>query len=264
MQYDPVKDIIATHINIFPGWRKLFFTGLDMLLLRQRYVKRTILNLFDRSDAFRFYDAGAGFCQYSDFVLKRFPKSCVHAVDLKTEYLDSYQNALDKATKRRFSVHEADLQTYEPRQKYDLVCAIDILEHIEDDLSALKHFYNAMNNGGYLVVSTPSDLDEAAKFTEEHVRPGYSMTELCDKLIGCGFEIVDHKYTYGKWGSLAWKILMRTPLQLLALNKLLLLLLPIYYALSFTWANLMMEIDLKSANDSGTGILIVAQKKTDR
>ena len=261
MHYDPVKNIISEYIKLFPCLRHLFYVGLELLLLRQRYVFRRIKALMDSQTSFRFYDAGAGFCQYSDFVLKQYPKSIVHAVDLKTDYLSSYKSSLDTAMTQRFSYCEGDLQSYLPGKTYDLVCAIDILEHIEDDLAVLRNFYKAMNSGAKLIISTPSDTDEAARFTEEHVRPGYNKDELCDKLMQSGFEIQESIYTYGKWGSLAWKILMRTPLKLIEKNKLFALVLPIYYMLTFTWANLMMEIDLKSSNPNGTGILIIALKR---
>lgn len=260
MQYDPIKDKLSNVIGIFPLLRKVLFFALDLLLLRQKYVKQSIRKYFSKNSAFRFYDAGAGFCQYADFALSQYPKAIVHAVDLKTTYLESYDNALSPDFASRFSFTQADLQTYTPRQKYDLVCAIDILEHIEDDMSTLQNFHTAMNPNAKLIISTPSDLDEAARFTSEHVRPGYNKIELEEKLIQCGFKILQSYYSYGFWGALAWKLLMKFPLSSLSRSKVTLVFLPFYYLMIYPAAAVMMYLDISRTNHSGNGIIVIATK----
>lgn len=260
MQYDPLKDKISALIELVPGFRKLFYFAMDAMLLRQRYVKRCISALVESEQSFCFYDAGAGFCQYSDYILQHYPAATVHAVDLKTDYLWGYNAQLKEDNKKRFSFARADLQNYLPPDKYDIVCAIDILEHIEDDLGTLKLFHKAMNSGAHLIISTPSDMDEAAKFTAEHVRPGYNKVELESKLQACGFEIVNSVYTYGYWGSLAWKLLIRNPMQYYAKYPLFKLLLPFYFLAIYPIANIMMSIDLKMNKAKGTGLLVHAKR----
>lgn len=255
MQYDPVKDRFATYVSIFPGFRCLFYKLLDAILLRQAYVKKAINRHF--RDGNLFYDAGAGFCQYSDYVLRKYPAAEVFAVDLKTQYLESYAHVADN----RFSFHSADLQTYKPQRQYHMAIAIDILEHIEDDLSTLKNFHAALVEGGTLIISTPSDLDEAAKFTEEHVRPGYNKLELEQKLENCGFEALSSRYSYGFWGALSWRLLLKYPLKMYSQSRYSMPLIAVYYLLVFIPARLMMLMDLTGVNNSGTGIIIEARKK---
>lgn len=256
MHYDPIKDRFATYVAIFPSFRRMFYHILDLLLLRQRYVKRAICKHF--TDGSMFYDAGAGFCQYSDFVLQNYPDAKVFASDLKTEYLASYAFSKDCS---RFSFQGADLQNFIPSEKYDMAIAIDIMEHIEDDISTLRNFHEALNERGILIISTPSDLDEAAAFTEEHVRPGYNKKELETKLEQCGFHVLSSRYSYGFWGALSWRLLVKTPLLAFEKSKISLLLLPLYYLIVFIPAQLMMLIDSWSENSSGTGIIIEAMKK---
>jgi SAM-dependent methyltransferase len=258
MEYDPLKNNLAKAIQLFPALMVLMYKAMDMLLLRQRYVKREIQTHFRKGESFRCYDAGAGFCQYSWFLLKHFPEAKVFATDLKSDYLASFSNYASGFASGRFSYKIADLQSFVPSHQYNLAIAIDILEHIEDDRAALKNFYQALAPEGLLIISTPSDTDEAAQFTAEHVRPGYAKAELEDKLHGVGFEIVKSIYTYGFWGSLAWRLLMKYPLQL-AGKKLLPLLIP-YYVMVYPLAEIFMQLDMRKENESGTGILIVAQK----
>ncbi len=260
MEYDPLKDRAARLIRVWPAARELFYRGLDLLLLRQRYVKRALRGHFSASQQFRHYDAGAGFCQYTWYVLKNFPAAKVFASDLKRDYLEDFARYAKQRFPGRFSWQEADLQTFTPRNSYQLVTAIDILEHIPDDVAVLRNFHSSLASDGILFISTPSDTDAAAKFTSEHVRPGYNKAALEQKLRDCGFSILENIYSYGTWGSLAWRLLMKHPLSLLGKSKVFLAVLPLYYLLLFPLAEVLMRLDLKTNNKTGTGIIIVAQK----
>jgi len=257
MEYDPIKDRAAALISVFPFLRAGFYKALHLLLLRQRYVTREIAG--HASENMSFYDAGAGFCQYSDMVLKRYPNARVFATDLKTDYLAAYA----AQAKGAFSFQSADLQDFIPEARYDMAIAIDILEHIERDEQAIANIHEALKVGGIFIISTPSDMDKAAAFTAEHVRPGYNKQELEQKLIAQGFGIEKSIYTYGFWGSLSWRLMMKHPLNMLGISKYLALALPLWYLMVYPIAELMMQMDLRMSNSKGTGILIVA-KKIDR
>ncbi len=233
MQYDKIKDKFAGLIDKFPLFRKLFYTSMDMLLLRQWYVKREIKKYFPKDKPVRFYDAGAGFGQYSYFILKYFKNTKVHAVDLKTDYMDSFARYAVKHNLQDFTAQQADLTAYVPKDKFNLILAIDILEHIENDEQVLRNFRQVLDKNGKLIISSPSTFDESAKFTEEHVRPGYSKEEIISKLENAGFKIVSFDYSYGKWGHIAWLLSMKYPMNMLGKSKLFFLLLPIYYLLFY-------------------------------
>ncbi len=260
MYYEPLKDRIAALIKSYPAARAAFYGMLDLLLLRQRYVKRCLLRYGKDFPNLRYYDAGAGFCQYSWFVLRKFPASTVLASDLKGGYLDDFNACSRTRFPGRFTWQAADLQLYTPPGTYHLISAIDILEHIPDDDAVMANFHACLEPGGVVVISTPSDSDEAARFTSEHVRPGYDKAALESKLRVHGFEIQESKYSYGKAGSLAWRLLLKHPMALIEKSKLAVLLLPLYYLLALPLAQVLMWLDLRSENSTGTGIIIVARK----
>ncbi|HOE91180.1 MAG TPA: class I SAM-dependent methyltransferase, partial [Candidatus Cloacimonadota bacterium] len=131
MQYDPIKNIFAKMIDRSKIARNCFYRLLDILILRQWYIKDHIKVLFNKNDNFVFYDAGAGFCQYTDFILKHYKQSKIVAMDLKSDYLSSYERSLNTEQLSRIDIFEGDLQTFVSPIKADLVIAIDILEHIE-------------------------------------------------------------------------------------------------------------------------------------
>ena len=259
MQYDKVKDKFAVLIDKFPVLRKLFYLLLDILLLRQWYVKREIKKHFSKEKSLRFYDAGAGFGQYSYFILKHFKKAKVNAVDLKTDYMDSFANYAKKIGWQNFKIQQVDLVNYTPKENFDLIIAIDILEHIENDEQVLQNFRKVLAQGGKLIISSPSNFDESAKFTAEHVRPGYSKEEICSKLERAGFKIRSFEYSYGKFGHIAWLFSMKYPMSMLGISKLFFLLLPFYYLLFYPLSALLMLCDLNMKNKIGTGVIVVAE-----
>lgn len=264
MKYDPIKNVFARVINWSGELRGLFYKLQNLMFLRERYVKRYIRKYYPESSEFRFYDAGAGFCQYSWYVLSNWTKARVFATDLKNDYLESFAHYAKSRWPKRFHFQAADLQVFSPKLHYDLAVAIDILEHIPDDISALKNIFNCLKENGMLIISTPSDTDEAAKFTSEHVRPGYNKKELEQKLKDVGFKIKESIYSYGFFGALSWRIMIKKPLQMLQKSKLNIILLPFYYLVFLPLGLLLMEIDLRLPNPSGTGILVVAEKPVDQ
>lgn len=260
MQYEPLKDRIASLLSGCACFRIMLYRMLDLLLLRQRYVKAAIDRHLQPGVKQRVYDAGAGYCQYSWYILEKWQQAKVFALDLKADYIRSFVAWLSKDYRKRFSFTEGDLQLYQTKNRYDLILAIDILEHIPDDMAVLSSFYSCLNEGGKLIISTPSDTDEAAKFTAEHVRPGYSMQELVDKLQTAGFKIVEQRYSYGFWGALAWRLSIRNPLKLIKHFKLFLPLLPFYLLAVLPFTILFNHLDMMRDNESGTGIIVIAEK----
>lgn len=261
MQYDPIKNKIASLIEIFPFLRKTFFTALDFILLRQWYVKKYIKKYYPPGAGIRFYDGGAGFCQYSDFILSGWKESTVFALDLKTDYVESYAHYATQYYGKRFRWTGGDLVTYQPVKKYNLIAAIDILEHIEDDRQVLANFFECLEPGGKLIISTPSDKDEAARFTAEHVRPGYDPDDLREKLLSAGFTIRDFIYSYGRWGKLSWILAMKVPLKMLSVSKGMAIALAIYYTALYPLIYLLMKLDMKANNRIGNGIIVVAERE---
>ncbi|MCD8479361.1 MAG: hypothetical protein LRZ88_03410 [Candidatus Cloacimonetes bacterium] len=71
-------------------------------------------------------------------------------------------------------------------------------------------------------------------------------------------------YSYGRYGALSWRLMMKYPLKIIAINKLGILLLPLWYALVYPISEILMQLDLRENNPTGTGILIVAAKRIDR
>lgn len=78
---------------------------------------------------------------------------------------------------------------------FDLVLALDVIEHIEDDNSAIKEFYRVLRPGGSLIVTVPafmslwSEHDLAVHHKRRYARP-----EIRDILQSGGFRIEKASY----------------------------------------------------------------------
>ena len=83
-------------------------------------------------------------------------------------------------------------------QAFDLVCAFEVLEHIEDDTTALKEWASRVRPGGWLMLSVPADQYRYGPWDElvGHFRR-YDPDDLTKLLANCGLsDIVVERYNY--------------------------------------------------------------------
>ncbi|MFA9388165.1 MAG: class I SAM-dependent methyltransferase [Prolixibacteraceae bacterium] len=272
MQYDPIKRSLGSVFNKSIFLRKLFYRLLDLLLLRSWHVRRE-LKKWKAPDAPQILDAGSGFGQYTYRMSQYFPKSTIKAVDVKDEQvLDCNQFFQKMELNSRVNFEIADLTKYVAPNQFDLVLSVDVMEHIEEDVLVFKNFYQSMKENAMLLISTPSDQggsdtdhhdhdhDEVTGFIDEHVRDGYNIEEIKDKLRSVGFREVYVRYQYGKPGSFSWKLSMKYPIKLLGVSKLFFIILPFYYLVAYPVSALLNWLDCIIEHKKGTGLIVTAYK----
>jgi len=161
-----------------------------------------------------------------------------------------------------------DLTGINHQNKFDLIVSVDVMEHIQNDIAVFINFYNALKKGGYLLINSPSiyggsDVqdEESESFIGEHARDGYSKGDLEAKLHLIGFSTYKSRYTYGFWGDKAWRLGIKYPMVLLNISKLFLLILPLYYLLTFPFTLIMMNLDFSTESKTGSGINFIAKKE---
>lgn len=269
MQYDPVKDRFGTLVAGRPLMMRLFFAALQLMFLRAWYVRRELRRrLENRSGPVRVLDAGAGFGQFSYWILRNFSGVRLHAVDVKEDYLREAENLMRSTgldSRATFGVD--DLTRLRTTGPYDLVLSVDVMEHIEEDVEVFRNFNRVLRPGGVVIINTPSDQGgsdvsggDDESFISEHVRDGYAVDELRAKLESAGLEVERIDYTYGHWGSVAWRISIKWPMQLLNASWLFVVLLPLYYVPVLPVAMVLNALDVSSHVDSGTGLIAVARR----
>ncbi len=273
MFYDPIKDRLGLAFSSHPALQKAFYRMLNLFFLRAWYVRRELRRLLEAMPQDRFIhvlDAGTGFGQYAYFLAKEFPNVRVLAVDVKDDYLENARRFIERTPERdRVRFEKADLTILDIDERFDLILSVDVMEHIEDDRGVFRNFERVLNPGGYVVINTPSDLggsdvrgEDDGSFIEEHVRPGYNREELSAKLNDAGLSVTRAMYTYGRYGSRAWRLLIKWPMQMLARTRASFVVLPIYYVAALPLGTALNALDVRSENDAGTGLLVVARKPT--
>lgn len=269
MYYDPVKNIFASIIKKIPFLRILFYKILDIMFLRSWYVRRELKKIRKKfgTKNIEIYDAGTGYAQYTYFMTKKLIPNSIYAVDVKKDWIEDAEfffkrNKIDNV---KFGIE--DLTRIKHKNKFDLIVCVDVMEHIEDDVQVFKNFYEALKPGGYLLINTPSiyggsDVHNESQesFIGEHAREGYSKEDLEIKLHPLGFKTHQMIYTYGFWGDKAWRFGIKYPMLLLNISKMFLIILPVYYLLTFPFTLLMMYVDYTTPNKIGAGINFIAQK----
>ena len=268
MKYDPIKASLGSVVRRSPLLRQLFYTVLGIMFLREWYVKRELRRQLRRASApFHIFDAGSGFGQYSYYMARKFPAVSIRAVDVKEEQIEDCRTFFDARGVRNCTFAIEDLLTITHQESFDFILSVDVMEHIADDRTVFRNFFRALRPGGRLFINTPSDRggsdagsSEDESFIGEHARNGYGSAEIREKLESEGFTVDYVVYSYGAYGSIAWRIGIKVPMLLLNISKVFFLALPVYYLLTLPIVLPLMAIDYAGTNRTGTGLNVLASK----
>jgi SAM-dependent methyltransferase len=270
MQYDPIKRSLGTVFNKTPFLRICFYKLLDLLLLRAWHIHnelRKFCSAFGKNKKMDILDAGSGFGQYSYWLSSKIRDCTIYGVDVKEEQIADCNNFFQKINRGNVKFGVEDLTVYRKENSFDLVVCIDVMEHVLEDEKVFRNYVASLKPGGMLIISTPSDQggsdvhgDSETSFIEEHVRDGYNMDDIKQKLLSSGFSKVEAKYSYGIPGSISWRFSMKYPIQILGVSKLFFVLLPFYYFIVYPFCFVLNFFDVHMQHKKGTGLLVKAWK----
>jgi len=264
VEYDPIKKTAGRVFRRSVFLQRLFFAMQGILFLREWYVKRAIRNLdLKKRGEIEILDAGAGFGQYSYFCAKRFREAHILGLDIAPDFVAYGNRFFTKMGMNRIRFEQADITTLSYQNRFDLILAVDVLEHIADDEALLQCFFRALKTGGHLIVSTPTVYRKNPKdagFVAEHFREGYSEEGIYHKFGKAGFRIGELVYAYGFWGDLSWRLGIRNTGRLFGKVFFGRLLAFFYFFLVFPFVFILMGMDFCRPNKQGTGFIIDALK----
>jgi len=268
MQYDPIKRTLGEAFNKKPVLRKLFYRLLDLLLLRTWHVKKEIRKWeINTGTDVSILDAGSGFGQYDFYLSGKNKNWKIIAVDVKEEQIEDCSKFFRKIGRDNVSFSVEDLTKYYTSANMDLILSIDVMEHILEDVEVFKNFHKSLKPGGMVLISTPSDQGgsdvhdhDHESFIDEHVRDGYNINEIQEKLKIAGFSKTEASYNYGTPGKISWKISMKYPILMLNKSKVFFIILPFYYLITFPFALLFNYMDVNQIHKTGTGLIVKAWK----
>lgn len=205
-------------------WAIFYYTLSDKLYTADAYGAEILGRLnraprFTRwmSDVIRPYvgsrvlEIGAGTGNLS---LHLMPRSTYWATDVNPNYVD-YLDSL-RVNRPYMDVAHTDAaseESYPAGQSFDTVVCLNVVEHLEDDLAALRNIRNVLEPGGRAIILVPcgpqlyGTLDEVLG----HCRR-YTAEQLVEVSRRAGF-LVEHVLKFNRPGVLGWwlngKILRR-------------------------------------------------------
>ncbi|MCX6322324.1 MAG: class I SAM-dependent methyltransferase [Bacteroidia bacterium] len=269
MQYEPIKRSLGKFFAGSLFMRKTLYFLLDLLLLRTWHVKKALRKIVRQfpGDA-SVLDAGSGFGQYTWRMSKMNTRWNIKAIDINSEQIADCNRFFGKTGfSDRVKFHTVDLTALDDLNCYNIILSVDVMEHIEEDVLVFKNFYKSLKKNGILLISTPSDKggsdvhnDKEESFIDEHVRDGYSINDITEKLSLAGFRNIEAGYTYGKPGNISWRLSMKYPIKMLNASYLFFIILPFYYLIFFPVSIILNIFDLRLTHKTGTGLLIIARK----
>jgi SAM-dependent methyltransferase len=149
-------------------------------------------------------DAGCGSGVFAYELAKRHPEATILGVDSDPDLVARDNEIAGRAGLANCHFQEGDVTALGFDDAFDLVLSVDNLEHVADDVGAMRTLLHALRPGGRLVVHVPGYERRWMLYGRQvnfsvpgHVRPGYKSDELVGKLGEAGFEVIAHRYTYG-------------------------------------------------------------------
>jgi SAM-dependent methyltransferase len=151
---------------------------------RNRLIVAILRRYFPQATSVLEVGCGSGFVLSG--IRDAYPQVRLVGVDLFEEGLRIARERVPEAELRRLDVRELPFD-----DEFDVVCALDVLEHLDDDEGALVRMRRALRPGGGIVLLVPQHkwLWSGAD-TFAHHRRRYARCELLHLVRSAGFEIV--------------------------------------------------------------------------
>lgn len=175
------------------------------LRIRLRWLRRRL-----PPTASRVLDGGCGRGVIARQLAWHYPQAVIDAIDQDRQGQKINQEIAKACHIGNCRFLVGDLTTLDGNGEYDLIVSVDNLEHIENDLDVLRRFCRAMKPDGTLVVHVPHYYRRWPTFkwnrnfdVPGHVRLGYHLPELVERVRKAGFTIERAGFSFGFLENLA-------------------------------------------------------------
>ena len=117
----------------------------------------------------------------------------------EAEGVDVSDDALEFCRKKGLKVQKGLAETLPYDDKaFDLTTALDVVEHLDDDIAGLKEMFRVTRSGGYSLIFVPAFMwlwGVQDDISNHRIR--YTKQQIVDRLKAAGYEI--ERATYANW-----------------------------------------------------------------
>lgn len=166
---------------------------------------RIILSTLSRhigQPSLRYAEIGCGTGFVLQAVARNFPTWEVDGFDIHEAAV-----AFSRQRATRALVRQADIHSLPKETRYDAIGLFDVLEHLDDDLGALRGIHRVLQPHGLLILTVPqhpclwSPYDDAALH-----RRRYRREEMRQRLVEAGFSVrFLSSFVSALWPALWWR-----------------------------------------------------------
>ncbi|GEM_PF-340603 len=168
----------AFYDDIWVAWRDM-----QRFAPAPRYLRRTVMRELRRLEFESVLDMGCGEGTLLRMIAERYPKVSLAGSELSATALRYCKEQLPRAHLFRLDIVRDEVQP----QTYDLIISVQVLEHLKDDLAALRNLWAMCRR--YVLISVPGgELDEHGR-RMGHYRH-YTKDGLVQKMEQAGFRVV--------------------------------------------------------------------------
>jgi 2-polyprenyl-3-methyl-5-hydroxy-6-metoxy-1,4-benzoquinol methylase len=162
----------------------------------------------------RVLDVGCGHGYTLFWLAEHFPDMHLEGIDTAADQITGCQKASQARGFSNLRFGQGTPYDLPAEATYDLLIAIDVLEHLPDDEAALAAFATALKPGGYLAIHVPLRHQVQQRVfgafrshtVSDHARDEYRPEEIVEKVGQAGLEIERFAYGFGYWGELSFEL----------------------------------------------------------
>src|SRR5262245_30512458 len=202
------RDLSHTHRALY----RLMGVGEPAHYLHYRYLVLALAEMHETPS--KILDAGCGAGDVTFYLARRYPTSCVLGVDVDAALVER-----NRIIGRGLGLANVDFKVTsieDPlKDSFDLIVAIDVLEHLHKQQQALRGLRDALNVGGVAFFHIPTVRPRPVPFSRwlhefhawseaEHVADDLTAEQFETATIEAGFATIRRWRTFGYWtGELA-------------------------------------------------------------
>lgn len=252
------------NISVFHKLYFLLFGVSPDHQLRYLYLKYATNKILSQNNINRILDAGCGTGDYSFYLSERFPYSQVTGIDIDNNVIKCNNNMLLKLNVNNVKFECQSITALPDSIKYDLICCIDVLEHITDINEAVERLVRSLDDEGYIYIHLPlkkrrpvilndylHDFHEWEK--DEHIGVALSVEELLDVVTNNGLEVCHIRESFNHYlGEFCVSLIMLFYKNSIVNNIVKTVLAPLLIVLTY--------LDARIINKSGNAVSLLVKK----